>query len=103
MPFDLAAYLARLGLAAPAATAAGLAGLQQAQLRAIAFENLDPLLGRLPDLAPDALMRKLVAGRRGGYCFELNGLFGAALARVRNGAPEGGARTHLAWIVTIEG
>jgi N-hydroxyarylamine O-acetyltransferase len=25
------------------------------------------------------------------------------LARVRNGAPEGGARTHLAWVVTVEG
>jgi N-hydroxyarylamine O-acetyltransferase len=106
--------LARIGLAPPAPTAEGLTALQQAQLRAIAFENLDPLLGRLPDLAPDALWRKLVLDRRGGYCFELNGLFGAALAalgfvarpvlaRVRMGAPEGGARTHLAWVVGLGG
>jgi len=115
MSFDLAAYLARVRLAAPPpATASGLRALQQAQLQAIAFENLDPLTGRLPDLAPDALWRKLVTDRRGGYCFELNGLFGQALAalgfdarpvlaRVRMGAPEGGARTHLAWIVALDG
>jgi N-hydroxyarylamine O-acetyltransferase len=114
MTFDPDAYLDRLALARPPATAEGLAALQQAQLRAIAFENLDPLTGRLPDLAPAALWRKLVEDRRGGYCFELNGLFGAALAafgfaarpvlaRVRMGAAEGGARTHLAFVVTIGG
>jgi N-hydroxyarylamine O-acetyltransferase len=115
MPFDPTAYLARIGLPGPPeASPDGLAALQQAQLASIAFENLDPLTGRLPDLAPEAIWRKLVDGRRGGYCFELNGLFGAALAafgfaarpvlaRVRMGAPQGGARTHLAWLVTLEG
>ena len=113
MDLDIDTYLARIGLARPAPTPAGLADLQQAQLQAIAFENLDPLLSRLPDLAPEALWRKLVASRRGGYCFELNGLFGMALtalgfaarpvlARVRMGASEGGARTHLGWIVSLD-
>lgn len=114
MSFDPDAYLDRLAIVRPPATAEGLAALQQAQLRAIAFENLDPLTGRLPDLAPAALWRKLVENRRGGYCYELNGLFGTALAafgfavrpvlaRVRMGAAEGGARSHLAWVVTVGG
>ncbi len=114
MTFDSDAYLERLHLVRPEATATGLAALQEAQLCALAFENLDPLTGRLPDLAPAAVWRKLMLDRRGGYCFELNGLFGRALgafgfsarpvlARVRMGAIEGGARTHLAWVVTIDG
>ena len=46
---------------------------------AIPFENFDPLLGRpvLLDLA--ALQDKLVRRKRGGYCFEHNTLFRAAL------------------------
>ena len=47
---------------------------------AIAFENLDPLLGRRVRLETAALEKKLVYEGRGGYCFEHNGLFAAALA-----------------------
>ena len=45
----------------------------------ILFENLDPLVGIPVSLAPDALAHKLVDARRGGYCFEKNMLFTAAL------------------------
>ncbi len=114
LTFDLDAYLARLGIDAPSATSAGLSRLQEAHLCSIAFESLDPLTGRVPSLAPDALQAKLVSGARGGYCFEQNGLFALALealgfqatpvlARVRNGGPRGGARTHLAHVVHLEG
>lgn len=114
MAFDLAAYLERIGLADCPATLAGLAALQQAQMRAIVFENIDPVLGSTPDLAPDAIWEKLVVRRRGGYCFELNSLLGQALAatgfsarramaRVRMGAPVGGPRSHLAFLVTLDG
>jgi N-hydroxyarylamine O-acetyltransferase len=74
----------------------------------ILFENLDPLVGIPVSLAPDALARKLVDAGRGGYCFEQNMLFKAALeargvhvepmlARVRNGRPPlpAGPLTHL--------
>ena len=78
---DLAAYLDRVGLpAAPAADAAGLATLHEAHLRTIPFENIDVLLDRPPLLTPAALQDKLVTRRRGGYCFEQNGLFMLALA-----------------------
>jgi len=114
MAFDLGKYCGRVGIAAPAPTAEGLARLQRAQLQAITFENLDPFLGSVPKLDPPSLQSKLIDRRRGGYCFELNGLFGLALevigfratpvlARVRLGQPAGGARTHLAFVVDIDG
>ncbi|SDC67310.1 arylamine N-acetyltransferase family protein [Ruegeria marina] len=112
--FDLPAYLARIGLAAVPVTPGGLQQLQQAQLRRIAFENIDPFLGRTPDLEVEALSAKLLHAGRGGYCFELNTLFRAALdacgfetrrllARVRNGRPVAGPRGHLALMVTLDG
>ncbi len=114
MHFDLKRYLQRVGIAETPteASAETLGRLQFAQARHIPFENMDPLTGKIPDLAPDALWRKLVEDRRGGYCFEVNALFGMALsalgfkampimARVRNGAPRGGPRSHRCFIVTI--
>ncbi|NED89519.1 arylamine N-acetyltransferase, partial [Streptomyces sp. SID11233] len=80
---DLAAYLDRLGIgAAPSAlppTLATLRTVQRAQLLAVPFENLDPVRGIVPSLELPALEDKLVRRRRGGYCFELNGLLSAAL------------------------
>ncbi len=74
------AYLARIGLVdAPAVGVEGLRQLQRAHRLAIAFENLDIPLGRGIATAPDAVAEKLVGGRRGGYCFEHNGLFVAML------------------------
>ena len=114
MHFDLKGYLQRIGIVETPveASAETLGRLQFAQARHIPFENMDPLTGKIPDLAPDALWRKLVENRRGGYCFEVNALFGMALlalgfdampimARVRNGAPRGGPRSHRCFIVTI--
>ncbi len=60
-----------------------LRDLVSAHTRAIPFENLDPVLGvAVDDLSPDALADKLVRRRRGGYCYEQNGLMGYALAEV---------------------
>lgn len=53
--------------------------LHIAQHRAIPFENFDIALGRPIDLTPQAVFNKLVRNRRGGYCFELNGLMLQAL------------------------
>ncbi|MBV8885110.1 MAG: arylamine N-acetyltransferase, partial [Chroococcidiopsidaceae cyanobacterium CP_BM_RX_35] len=49
--------------------------LQRAQALSIPFENLDIFLGRPICLDPASLVTKLVKERRGGYCYELNGLF----------------------------
>src|SRR5436853_574524 len=53
--------------------------LQALHPGAIAFENLDPLLGRRVHLDLLSVQQKLIGNLRGGYCFEHNGLFAAAL------------------------
>jgi N-hydroxyarylamine O-acetyltransferase len=104
---DLDAYLERTGGGKPlGATLEGLASLHRAHCAAIPFENLDILLGLPIELELGALQAKLVRSRRGGYCFEQNTLFQAALealgfrvtalaARVRAGQTEVRPRTHM--------
>ncbi|MDP6692531.1 MAG: arylamine N-acetyltransferase [Alphaproteobacteria bacterium] len=112
--FDKQAYLNRIGLDRPvAADVEGLTALHRRQVRTIAFENFDILLGRSIDLAPEALWEKMVEKQRGGYCFELNGLLLMALhafgfvarpllARVH--APDRiEPRTHQVNLVTVDG
>ncbi|NMN98254.1 arylamine N-acetyltransferase family protein [Antrihabitans stalactiti] len=72
----LTRYLERIGHRHAAPTEAELAALVTKQLAAIPFENLDPLCGvGVADLSPDALADKIVDRKRGGFCYELNGLF----------------------------
>src|ERR1700744_3033369 len=117
---DLDAYFHRIGIGAgrtpslaPLATLARLIERHQA---VIPFENVETLCGRVPALDLDALQRKMVLGRRGGYCFEQNTLFMAVLrelgyavrgleGRVRTGVPAEvtTARTHMALCVTVDG
>ncbi len=93
-----------------------LAQLHRAHVCSIPFENLDPYRGVPVSLDEDALMRKIVTGRRGGYCFEQNLTLRAALealgarvdlllGRVRAGAPPGVTRprSHLVLRVHAEG
>lgn len=84
MTLDLNGYFDRInygGTARP--TLEVLQDLMTAHTRTIPFENLDPLMGvAVDDLGPEALTDKLVRRRRGGYCYEQNGLLGHALADV---------------------
>lgn len=73
------AYLARIGVAEKPASAAYLAELQYHHLLCVPYENLDILRGIPISLSEDDLFRKIVVRRRGGYCFEVNRLFGALL------------------------
>jgi len=110
--FDLDAYLRRIGLSG----SPGVAEVHRAHSIAIPFENLDPHRGVPASLAVEDLERKLVAERRGGYCFEQNLLLGAALeamgadvelflGRVRYGGGPGVIRPrgHLVLRVTADG
>jgi len=73
---NLTAYFQRIGYRGRyQPDLALLSALTLAHTQAIPFENLDVLLGRAISLEPDALFQKLVLDRRGGYCFEQNGLF----------------------------
>lgn len=75
-PLDRQAYLRRIGYDGPLApTAETLRALQLAHLYAVPFENLDIHLGRPLSLELPALFDKIVTRQRGGFCYELNGLF----------------------------
>ena len=85
-----------------------------AQAISIPFENFDIHLGRAISLKSKDLAAKLILRRRGGYCFELNGLLHLALeslgfsvrpllARVLYRRLDPGARTHEVLIVAVSG
>jgi N-hydroxyarylamine O-acetyltransferase len=78
------AYLRRIGYDGPLTPSAEtLRGIVQAHLLAVPFENLDIVpLGRPIRLEPDALFEKIVLNRRGGFCYEVNGLFSLLLRRL---------------------
>ena len=72
---DLSAYFARIGYDGPRTpTLETLRAIQRLHSQAIAFENLNPLLALPVRLDVESLQQKLVRSRRGGYCFEHNGL-----------------------------
>lgn len=92
----------------------GLRTLHHQQLVCIPFENFDVLLGRPILLDPGSLFDKLVRRPRGGYCFELNGLFlhvlqssgfeaRPLLARVHLSGSSVIGRGHQISLVTIGG
>ena len=76
-------YLDRIGASPPSsADAAALAELTRRHLASVPFENLSIHLGEPIELDEDALLAKIVDRRRGGFCYELNGAFGALLAHL---------------------
>ncbi|MDF2384616.1 arylamine N-acetyltransferase [Nostoc ellipsosporum NOK] len=112
---DLQAYFARIGHDGPLAPdRATLTALMQAHLAAFPFENLDVQLGRPVSIEPGAIFDKLVVRRRGGWCFEQNGLFGRVLEALgfdvrrisagvmRHVHGEGAMGNHLALMVALE-
>lgn len=119
MTLDLQGYFDRIGYRGAAEPKLEvLQDLMTAHTGSIPFENLDPLMGvPVDDLSPEALTDKLVYRRRGGYCYEQNGLMGYVLAeigfRVRRLAgrvvwmqpPDAppGALTHTVLAVTFPG
>jgi len=111
---DIAAYLERINDDGPLApTAATLRRLHVAHLLAVPFENLSIHSGEPIVLEDGALFEKVVGQRRGGFCYELNGLFAALLsalgfnvamlsAGVANGAGEIGPEfDHMTLLVTL--
>jgi N-hydroxyarylamine O-acetyltransferase len=77
---DLDSYLRRINYEGPVArTSETVRRLHYAHLLNIPFENLDIWLGREIVLDEGRLFEKIVLNRRGGFCYELNGLFAALL------------------------
>lgn len=78
---ELDAYLRRIGAEHPAwPTVDVLRELHLRHLKAVPFENLSIHFGEEIVLEEKRLFGKVVGERRGGFCFELNGLLGALLA-----------------------
>nr|WP_319447507.1 MULTISPECIES: arylamine N-acetyltransferase [unclassified Mycobacterium] len=114
-----AEYFARIGYDGPTGPNEELLhALVAAHGRTIPFENLDPLMGvPVDDLGPEVLAEKLVGRRRGGYCYEQNGLVGYVLEALGYGIdriagrvvwmrdPDAGlpAMTHQVLAVTVPG
>ncbi len=91
-----------------------LRGLHIAHTMHVPFENLNIHLGREISLEPQAIFNKIVNERRGGYCYEMNGLFALVLeslgfevrrlmARIIAGYSETRPLLHQALLVTIDG
>ncbi len=113
-PIDTKAYLARIGVEPDHLEADGqtLQFLQRKHLLTVPFENLDIHWKRPIVLDVDKFYAKVVEEKRGGFCYELNGLFNELLlslgfktclisARVFNGTGHGPEFDHAAIIVTI--
>jgi N-hydroxyarylamine O-acetyltransferase len=89
--------------------------LHKAHLYAIPYENLDIHLGRTLELSEQAFYEKLVLQKRGGWCYEMNGLFAWVLrecgfeVQLLAGAVRGATTqveqvgNHLALLVRLEG
>jgi len=112
---DLPAYLRRLELTEPGTpTVENLQRLITAHVTRVPFENLQICLEKtVPDLTVEGMFRKLVVLRRGGWCFELCGLFYSLLqelgyeaypvgARVILRHPDPGPVDHRAAICTVQ-
>ena len=107
-------YLERIGLERSQISldVETLRRLQRSHLLTVPFENLD-IHWKLPIVLDlDRFYEKIVENRRGGFCYELNGLFNELLqslgfetrlisARVFNGSTHGPEYDHAAIIVTI--
>lgn len=112
--FTLPAYLERIGYPGEArADLASVTEMMRRQLFTVPFENLDVQAGKIVSLVPEDIVAKIVGRRRGGYCYEVNGLFAMVLETL--GVPWRfvGARpmtyparrpkTHVVIIATLDG
>lgn len=112
--FSLPAYFERIGYTGAAKPdLATVTELMRRQLFTVPFENLDIQAGRIVSLVPEDIVGKIVGRGRGGYCYEVNGLFAMALEALGVPWRFAGARpmtypsrrpkTHVVIIATLAG
>lgn len=112
--FSLPRYFSRIHFTGQAdANIATVTELMRCQLMRIPFENLDVQAGKIISIKPDDIVEKLLYRQRGGYCYEVNGLFALALEALqipyfliaaRPFSHSGKKpKTHMALIVQLQG
>lgn len=80
LPSEINAYLNRIGYTGGLnSTAETLRALHRTHLLSVPFDNLDIHLGRPIVLEENRIYEKIVKRKRGGFCYELNGLFAVLL------------------------
>lgn len=94
---DVKAYLNRIGIDfIPEPTIENLALIQRAHLQHIPYETCDiALRHRIPSMDLNDIYEKIVTQKRGGYCFELNGLFAWLLRQLGYRTEESFGRWHF--------
>lgn len=112
--FTLDRYFERIGYQGNAkADPSTLKALMRSQLFSVPFENLDVQAGKIVSLVPEEIVEKILGHRRGGYCYEVNGLFAMALESLGISYqfiaarpmfyPVRRPRTHMAIVAKVEG
>jgi N-hydroxyarylamine O-acetyltransferase len=112
--FDLSTYFHRINYSGHAAAdTATLHAIMRHQLFSVPFENLDVQAGKVVSLVPEDIADKLLNHGRGGYCYEVNGLFAMALqalgipyrfiAARPMFYPARRPKTHMALIAEVDG
>ncbi|QGK74677.1 arylamine N-acetyltransferase [Flavobacterium sp. SLB02] len=111
--FDLQKFLKRINFQGEIKlNLDGIKKLMQSQIFSVPFENIDVQAGKVISLIGDDIVTQIVDKNRGGYCYQINGIFSLMLQEI--GVPHyyiavrplvnpgQNARTHLAIIATIE-
>ena len=111
--FNLQQYLDRIQFSgAIELNLEGITKLMRSQLFSVPFENIDVQAGKIISLHGDDIVDQIVNKNRGGYCYQINGLFSLALQEI--GFPHyyiaarplvnpgQNAKTHFGIIATIE-
>ena len=112
--FSLKNYLNRINYAGKIqADLKTLNALMSHQLQSVPFENTEVQAGRIPSLVLEDIYAKIVTDKRGGYCYEVNGLFAMALSAIGFewyfvGArpmfyPSRRPKTHMVIVVILDG
>ena len=112
--FSLKDYLDRINYKGDVQTdLKTLNALMSDQLQSVPFENTEIQAGRIPSLILEDIYTKIVTDKRGGYCYEVNGLFAMALSAIGFEWYFAGARpmfypsrrpkTHMVIVVILDG
>lgn len=112
--FSLEKYFQRINYSKPVSKDLNtLKNIVSCQLQSIAFENTEVIAKQIPSLKLEDIFEKIVNKKRGGYCYEVNGLLAMALTSIGFDwyfvaarpmlYPEKRPKTHMVVVVVLDG